>query len=343
MAPNLPVSDQELTTILAELENDLGAYLAATNEKLSKAREEDGTPSPGMGSASSSPSSASGGEGPSASAPAGSPSAPGSSPVEGAPAEAPPAAPTASPEMGAEGAPAEGMPGEGVPGEGAPAGEPGMEGPVDPAALEAEYAKLPPEELKAHYLAAKAALFSVMGGQDQGAPPPEAAPSAPAAPPASPAPAPSAPPMAMSEMGQECGKDLQAGNGGEGAPAPKPEAGKAVGKAEASASSPSASSPSASVTKSETVEDLKAQLEVMAKIVNIVVGKPLGKAITGLNYVPKAGAAVETEPKKLSKAEITTKLAEITRKADLKKSDRNLIDGYYDGEVKLEAIEHLLK
>lgn len=323
---NLNVSDQELQAILGELENDLGAYLTATKDKLSKAREEDGTPSPGMGSASASPSSASGS--PSASSPA----------AEGAPAGAPPASASEG-GVPAEAAPAEGAPpSEGLAPEGAPAeaapspgAEAGVEAPIDPAALEAEYAKLPPEELKAHYLACKAALFAVMGGgegasPEAGAPPPAAAPS-----PAAPAPSPAAPPMAMSEMGTEVGKDLQAGNGGEGAPTPKPEA---AAKAEVS---PSAS---ASVTKSEKdeLEALKAQLDTMFKFVNKIVGKPLQKAVTSAEYVAPAGEKADLDPKA-----VTSKLNELTRKPDLKKSDRDLINRFYDGEVKIDAIEHLLK
>jgi hypothetical protein len=320
---NLKVSSQELDAILGELEGELNGILAGTQNKLTKAREEDGSPSPGMGSASASAGSPSAGS-PSAGSPSagGPPAAEGAPSAEGAPpAGAEPSAPPAG-EPGMEGAPG-GEPGM----EGAPAGEPGMEGApggdagaMDPQALEAEYAQLPLEELKAHYLAAKAALFAQMqGGGEAGAggPPgaPPAGPSAgapppsPSAPPAGPPPGPSAgaPPMAMSE-GKAVAGVSQSGNGGQ-------------------------------LTK-KNESDLQLQVEALTKIVTAFVNKPMQKAITGATYVAKSE---DTAPRKLNSTEVTAKLSELTRSPDLKKSDRDLITGYYEGRTNLTAIEHLLK
>lgn len=312
---NVKVSSQELDAILNELESDLNGLLADTQNRLAKAREEDGSPSPGMGSASAGSPSAS----------AGGPPAPEGAPEGGAPEAAP----------SAEGAPPAGEPGmEGAApgaegGMGAPEGAaPGAEGDpaaaggagMDPQALEAEYAQLPLEELKAHYLAAKAALFAAMqgGGADAGAGAPPAGPEAGAppgagAPAPSPAPSPSAsagaPPMAMSE-GKAVAGVSQSGNGGQ-------------------------------VTKKSEAQLLQEQVDALTKIVSAFVNKPMQKAVTGANYVAKS----EGEPvrKSLSNAEVTAKLSELTRNPDLKKSDRDAINRYYEGAVKIDAIEHLLK
>ena len=297
----LKVTDRELQTILSELESDLDGYLTDTKAQLRKAREEDGSAagsSPGMGA----------------------PSPEGAPPAEGA---------APSPEGAAP---------EGAPGEEGMEGAPGQEGPVDPAALEAEYSKLPLPELQAHYLACKAALFAQMGGgagapegAPAGAPPagPSAAPPMGAPPRAPPmgAPGPSAgapppmappagppgqeqPPMAMSEMGTPVAGVSQSGNGGE-------------------------------FSKSE-VDAIKVELEKMTKIVNLFVGQPIRKAITGFNYVDKnGGAGVETP--KITPTQITAKLSQLTRDPDLKKSDRDLVNRYYEGTANVDAIAHLLK
>lgn len=110
---------------------------------------------------------------------------------EGAPAEASaapaaegsaPAGPPADDGMGPGDAP---PPGDDI------AADDGGGGDLDPEALKAEYAQLPPEELKIHYMAAKAALFELMGGADGAAAGPEAS-----AAPAGPGPEASAPPPA---------------------------------------------------------------------------------------------------------------------------------------------------
>lgn len=303
---NLKVTDRELQTILSELENDLDGYLTDTKAKLSKAREEDGSPSAGMGALSASAGSPSA----SGSAPAGSPSPEGAPSEEGAEGEAPEgAAPAGEPPM--EGA-APGAEGEAPPMEGAPGAEGEMaQGPVDPAALEAEYAKLPLPELQAHYLAAKAALFAQMG-QGQGAPaaaPPAAPPPAPGpsagAPPAGPSAG--APPMAMSE-GKAVPGVSQEGNGGQ-------------------------------INKSEA--DLQEQVAKLTNVLSMFIGQPIRKAVTGADYVAKSEPEVEV--KSITPTEITAKLAQVTRSPDLKKSDRDLVTGYYEGTVKVDAIAHLLK
>ena len=312
----LKVTDRELQTILAELESDLDGYLTDTQARLSKAREEDGSPSAGMGalSASGGSPSASGG---SPSASMGSPSASGGSPSAGG--EGFPG----GEEEGGEAPPMEGAP-AGM--EGAPPGQPGMEGqpgaqgPVDPAALEAEYSKLPLPELQAHYLAAKAALFAQMGqgqgqGAPQGAPPPSAPPPGPSAG-APPPPGAGAPPQMAMSADEGHAKETYGHippNGGYG----KEDYTK----------------------KSEG--DMQAQINELTKIVNLFVGKPIQKAVTGTSYVAKSEETVEV--KSITPAQVTAKLSQLTRSPDLKKSDRDLVNGYYEGTVNVSAIAHLLK
>jgi hypothetical protein len=158
----MKIKDNALKQILAEVEGEIATLLKSEKDKLAKAAEESagGESSP----AESAPAESGGGD-----ASAGGPPAP-SAP----PAGASPSAPPAGPEMGA--APA-------APADPAAAGG-GMDAGAPPSLeeLSAEYAKLPPEELKMHYLAAKTALFQVMGAADGGAGaaaggPPGAAPS----------------------------------------------------------------------------------------------------------------------------------------------------------------------
>jgi hypothetical protein len=93
--------------------------------------------------------------------------------------------------------------------------------------------------------------------------------------------------------------------------------------------------------KSE-VNDLRLQLEQMAKVVNLLAGQPVQKAVTGLTYMGKS-EPVEENKVVLNPAQITAKLSQLTRDPSLKKSDRERITGYYEGVVKIDAIADLLK
>jgi hypothetical protein len=92
--------------------------------------------------------------------------------------------------------------------------------------------------------------------------------------------------------------------------------------------------------KSE-VDELRAQLATMAKVVNLLAGTPVQKAVTGLTYMGKSEPVEDKVV--LDPAAVTAKLSEITRSPSLKKSDRERITGYYEGTVKLDAIADLLK
>jgi hypothetical protein len=315
--PNLKVSDAELKSILNELETDLGQYL--NDARLAKAREEDGSASPGV-SAGSPSASAGGGGSPSASASAGGSAGPSASvaPSEGSGPPSDASAMGAGPAGGEEGM--EGM-GE-DPGAEGMGEDPAAGGPVDPAALEAEYAKLPVEELKAHYLAAKSALFAVMG---QGA---GAGPEAGGAPPAGPE-AGGAPPMGAGAPPPDMGGGAPPMGAG-GPPAGGPPGG----------APPMEEQPLAQSEKDE-LDSMRQQLATMAKALGLLAGQPMQKGITGMTYVAKS--ELDGAPKaNLSKAEITAKLNTVTRQSDLKKSDRDAINNYYEtGSV--DGIVHLLK
>lgn len=184
---------------------------------------------------------------------------------------------------------------------------------MDVNALTAEYSKLPPEELKMHYIASKAALMQTMQaaqGAGAGGPPPDAsAPPSPAgspapdAPPAAP-PAPEGPPMALKN---------------EMKPAPVPMA-KSEGLSKAEA------------------DDLRAQIEGLTKAVTIVLGAPQRKAVTSLAFLAKS----EEPAKTLSKAEVDAKLKDKIR-TNLSKSDRALINQFTLNQIDVSKIEHLLK
>jgi hypothetical protein len=206
------------------------------------------------------------------------------------------------------------------PAAGDPAGDPASEGPADPAALKAEYAKLPPEELKMHFLAAKEALMEIMGGGGDAAP----APDAPMAPPA-PGPGPEASAPAPAFKGEKSMVHADA-NGGGSLPIKKSESDEVAS------------------LKAELAET-NAGLEALVKAFTNVVGQPMRKAVTNLAFVPKTGEAPadQIDVSKLSSAQITEKLKAVTADQKLSKSDRDLINGYYVRAVSVDKIAHLLK
>lgn len=230
------------------------------------------------------------------------PPAEASSPAASPASDAPPAAEASSPAPDAPDAP----PADAAPAQDAPPADPASaqdaSAPMDVDSLKAEYAKLPPEELKMHFLACKAAMFDSMGGQD------EASAGAPPAPPA-PAASPAAPPDMMGKAELKVSKEA---NGG-------------MAKSE---------------DASENAE-LKKQVELLTKSVELLLTTPQRKAITGVSYLGKSEASAEKKTQKLSKSEISQKLADKAR-GELKKSDRDLINDYCYGRITVEKIEHLL-
>lgn len=307
----MKISDKEIQNILAEVEAELAPLLRSERSKLSKAVGEDsaGSASP-MGEESRSPGRDLMPDERSSS---------GSSASEGSSAGSP------MPEGSASGSPEGSAGSAGAPEGSAPAGGEG-----DVQALAAEYAKLAPEELEMHLMAIEAAMQQMSGGAAGG---PEAGMGA-GAPPAG---GPVAPPAQAGEMPPE------------GSPAFKSEKspmkhkmGKEesshMGKEESSAKKKEMSgeeSSSSHISKSE-FDALNAKMDVALKAVEFLT-RPMRKAVT--EFVGET-----TKPaSSLTKGEVTAKLKEVTASPALAKSDRQLVNGFYDGRVSLDQIAHLLK
>jgi hypothetical protein len=398
MANTVSIKDEDLKSILAEVEDELQKYAKSElGLVLSKGFEEssEGSASPAA-EESSEGSSEDGLPGSEVSASG----EDGSGAMEGPPAVSSADAPPAE---GSEAPVAEAAPGSAP----APGGElpPGEEGVVDAAhdhqALTAAMSSLSPEDVMAVYLAAKQCLLDGHGeaaaaGPDQAAPPPGAGSPAPAD-----APPPGGSPLAMSEKGlcKKCGgsmekdelhasndkkdalvgskegevftspdkKDAKGGGadmGAKGTPksGPSGDGASMAGTGKVDGSSSGAKRPeesdkgSGEALKSEAKagedlqkaenEDLKAQVELLAKALELTLGAPIRKAITktsDLAFVPKSGDGKEVDVSSLSKDEITAKLNEKACDPKLSKADRGLIMDYYERNVNFDAVAHLVK
>lgn len=299
------LSQEELKGILAEVDADLEKLLAKNEE-----------------SSSSSSSSVAKDEGsPDEASPEMSASADGSASGEGS---APEGMPGAEGSEGAEGMPAgDGAALEGGPSAGAPmdpaasAGAPGAAPAEEP--LEAKLEALPLDQLRHLYMSVKAAMFKLLGqsqGMDPaaaGAPAPAAAsPAAAGAPMASPSPSP-----AMPAMKAEGDPDGLGSDGKVAAPAGKKMA--SVGKAEGD---PDGLASDGKV-KAPAPKKAAAPSPKSGKEANGEVGKS------------------ELDIKSLAKSEVTTLLRDVDF-SKLEKKDRQAINGFYDGQIGVEKIAHLL-
>jgi hypothetical protein len=244
---------------------------------------------------------------------------------EGSSVATPPAAPEGSEDKSPEESSSAESPESPAP-EGSEGSDPAQEESISPEQLQAEYSKLPVEELQAHFLACKQALMAVMGGEGSQPPAPEA--TAPAAPPVSP----SAPPVSPS-----------ATPAAPAAPAPEATDPLSVNKSEVS---------EGEQLKKAEVESLKKSLEDQGKLVAEqalaldrlsnaflkIANMPLRKSAESVDHVGKPTVEVT-----LSKSEAIKKLNTVSLKSDLKKSDRQLINQYALGHVGLDAVAHLLR
>lgn len=181
---------------------------------------------------------------------------------------------------------------------------------LTPEALQAEYAKLPPEELQMHMQACQAAMAALGGGM--GAPTPDAAPPAPEA--AAPAPAaPAGAPLMQSE---------------------KKVAAETLSKSEAKESE---------LAKAE-ISSLKEDVEILAKTLKQILETPVRKAITSISDLEKSEDKPSDEYKPLAPADFWAKLKEVSKRSDLKKSEKQLILDVYAKQVNPEvAAKHLAK
>jgi len=86
------------------------------------------------------------------------------------------------------------------------------------------------------------------------------------------------------------------------------------------------------------IQDLKKSLEVVTQAFKMMVERPVSKAVTGRQVIPQENKDLSS----LSKSEINAKLNAVV-KTDLKKSDRELVRRFYQGEVRVVDLAHLLK
>lgn len=101
------------------------------------------------------------------------------------------------------------------------------------------------------------------------------------------------------------------------------------------------------------VADLRKNLEVALTVVDkLTAGSPMRKSVTRVEgnivYIPYQGGEVAVaggaQPmkkslKEMTKSEITARLNEVAKDAKLTKSDRELINNYYDRKVGVELLE----
>lgn len=312
----------EIKLTKSELDN-LVSNAQKTLDKI-LAKEEGSAPPPKEGSAGPS-------AGPSASpSPSGPPAGPSSDPANAAPEGAGDAGPPAG------GPPPDAAPGAGAPGDPAAAG--GEQG-VDPQALKAEYAKLDPQSLEMHYLAAKEALYEKMqqsgaaagpgAANPAGAPSPSPMPSAgPSAPPAGPGAG--GPPPGGPSAGPAGGPPPGGPPGGPGGPPPEAlksekDAGAKLAKFEAD------------------LEKLKGENGLLHKAVEML-SAPLRKSLTGTSFAakPGTGTSLKKSVSELTKAEVDAIIKAKAMDASLSKKDRELMVDYRLGSGDLKSIAHLL-
>lgn len=194
-----------------------------------------------------------------------------------------------------------------------PSADPAMDGQAnDPAAIEAELAQMDPEHVKVLYMAAKKVLFAHMGGgMDPAA---SAAPPAASAGPPGASPDPAAPPAMKAEMNPANGGKVTT-----------------VGKSEKDLQIE---------TLTKKVAEFEATLPGLVSVVEKMVSAPQRKAITSVTQV--AGNKPAAPVSSLSKSEIESRLKKAVN-TNLSKSDRELVNGFYFGSVKLEGISHILE
>lgn len=253
---------------------------------------------------------------------------PGEEPDEAsaAPASAPPdASPAPSPEEGSENTP----PPDAA---ASPDASPAPDAPMDPAAdasaaltpeaLQAEYSKLSPEELDMHLKAALAAKAAVAGAPDASAGAP------PMADPAAGAGAPPSPPMPNDPMAMKSEVSASKANGGQ------IKAGSSLGKSENEKLTEDKIAALEALVKSQGEDNAN-----LAKAIKLMIEQPQRKAVTSVAHLAKT----EAEKAPLTKASINARLKELSMKPDLKKSDRQLINDFYDGRVKADKLAPLFE
>lgn len=284
---SLKIKESELQELLEEVAGDLAKAFESEKEKLAKAE----------GSAETSPMAKD--------APPPTEETPGeaSASASGAPdasADAPPVPEASESTMSPDGAPApDGMD---------PAADAGAA--LTPEALQAEYCKLPPEELDMHIKAALAAKAATAApAPDAGMAPPSPDMSAPPA-------GPSAPPMGPPAMKAELNLNASA------------QGGKITHKHEREIAE-----------LRDLVKSQAEDTENLTKAIKFMLEAPQRKAVTSVAHLPK----VESEKAPMTRSDVHKRLNELSQRPDLKKSDRQLINDFFDGKVKADKLAPLFE
>lgn len=315
---SLKIKESELKDILAEVAEDLAKAFKDTEAKLVKSEPIAKEETPGEEGGSEESDSPAAGASPGGDAPP---------PAEGSESAAPPAGPDASAAPSPDAAPApEGMD---------PAAD--QAAALTPEALQAEYSKLAPEELDMHIKAALAAKAAVAGGApDASAPmgPPDAS-APPAAPPMGPPAGGPPSPLAQAEL----------------SPSPERKGERSIdrlGKSEAVADVVKAAADAEVKAQQEKIESLeklvKSQAEDidnLAKIAKSILEQPVRKAVTSVAHLPKVEE--KRDLSNLTKADITAHLSRKASSPNLAKSDRQLINDFFDGKVRADKLAPLFE
>ena len=327
MANNQQIDDTQLQSILAEVEMELGKL---AKSDLAKARPGENTESEDTSDASTTDPT-----GDNTSAAAESPDAASASP-DGAGSDGPPPADDGSaPPPGADdgSAPVDDGSAAGADPSADPAGD---QGPIDPQALMAEYAKLAPEDQKLHYMCLKQVLMQTLAGA--GADPGAGAPGADAG-------AGSPPPP-----GADAGAGAPPPPAAAGSPPPDASAPAPALKAESGMSNdPKANGDlskvtgGASLSKAEFDKAVEAAVAPLFKAVKHVLEAPLRKSVKSTaDLGAPAPAAVDVS--KMSREDIRSKLSEKLKAGTMTKSEKDLMIGFDTGKVTAVQIPaHLLK
>lgn len=363
---NIHIRRSDVKALLEKASREIASVLPDL-VKAEKSKEASASPeasSASMSAPSASPVDAGSAEGSSSASSSGS-----SAPALGDPTSSPvstdaqpPMAEGSSSGSESSGSSPEGTPGaEETPGE-LTAGSDGMGPAAAPSddgsggALEAMFHAMPPEMVKAMYVALKKVIFAkhVGGGVGEAPASPTGADDLGSTPPA-----PTTPPEVAKAEASRAPVETS-GNGGvvkneesvSASASGSPDVSK-MAYAEESMSATSSSSPSSAsqpLSKNETevdtmadkesnekLEKLEKSLDGVLKVLELAL-RPQRKAVTSLEGLNKS----EPVKKVFTKEEIDQKLISLSQNPqELKKSDRDLIVGYYEGNVDFSALEHL--
>jgi hypothetical protein len=224
--------------------------------------------------------------------------------------------------------------------------DPATDAGATPEALQAEYMKLPPEELKMHLMAAHAALMAM---ESQGGGPEAGGPEASAGPPGPDA-----------SAGPPPGPEASAGGPPPGAGGPPP----GIGKGEISTGTPNDNNGGMAKSQMSEISKLRKSIkekdEQLAKqelaltdtvkaITDMITKRQvMRKSVSGISYISKPGTTEKpaekaaVDPRSLTKSQVMEKLNKVTASTKLAKSDREIINKFVVGSAGIDDIAKYL-